>query len=479
MVSRVCLKSLIKWAFDILKNLPISTRVLNYRYGLWLIICFGVLLRVLQYAANRSLWLDEALIARNIFDREFLGLFKTLDYNQAAPIGFLILTKTSVYFFGNNEYALRLVPLMSAIAGLILFYRLLTKYCSPHVSFIALFLFSLGGPLIYYSSEVKPYSGDVAIALAIYLMASQMVEKDLNAGRIVFYSFLGALFLIFSFPSVFVLLGVACSLTFCIMSKKEPSKAWRFFIVFLLWGLTFVGEYQFVLTKLKDNKALFYFWQAEKSFMPLLPLSFTELSWYPTKWIEVFKNPGGLHFAGVGAFIGLLGGFHLFRNRPILFFGFAFPIVFAMLASSINYYPFSSRMLLYSSPALICFVSEGISSIIKKKKIILTFLGLAVSFLLFIHPVYFAIYHIVAPRKHQEIKPLMEYVRNNFQHNDTIYVYHPFQHAFIYYAAKYGLENKNPIFGCIPNSDWSNVTEELHRLRGNNRVWMIFSGEFG
>src|SRR5881392_4485369 len=60
------------------------------------LIALGIVLRLARYLANRSLWLDEVLLARNILDRSFTGLLAPLDLNQAAPIGFLMLQKLAV-----------------------------------------------------------------------------------------------------------------------------------------------------------------------------------------------------------------------------------------------------------------------------------------------------------------------------------------------------------------------------------------------
>lgn len=74
-----------------------------------------------QYLYNRSLWADEAVLALNIVNRSYLELLQPLDYDQAAPIGFLIVEKFAVQLFGDNEYSLRLFPLLSGIISLLLF----------------------------------------------------------------------------------------------------------------------------------------------------------------------------------------------------------------------------------------------------------------------------------------------------------------------------------------------------------------------
>ena len=68
----------------------------------WLIIVFGIVVRLVQYLSNRSLWADEAALALNIVNRSYSELGQPLDYDQAAPIGFLWLEKLAIDIFGNK-----------------------------------------------------------------------------------------------------------------------------------------------------------------------------------------------------------------------------------------------------------------------------------------------------------------------------------------------------------------------------------------
>jgi hypothetical protein len=69
------------------------------------LIIFGIVIRLVQYLNNRSLWLDEVNLALNIINRSYSELLNTLDYNQAAPPGFLWIEKLVTQLLGNNEYA--------------------------------------------------------------------------------------------------------------------------------------------------------------------------------------------------------------------------------------------------------------------------------------------------------------------------------------------------------------------------------------
>src|SRR5882724_6528116 len=134
--------------------------------GLWvsLAITLGALLRLALYLRNRSLWYDEALLALNILHRPFAGLFDTLDYHQGAPIGFLLLEKLATTIGGGSEFVLRFM----------------------------LLLFGINEPLIYYSSEVKQYSCDVAITLFLLWAIVRFLHSEMRVRSFCEMGLLGA-----------------------------------------------------------------------------------------------------------------------------------------------------------------------------------------------------------------------------------------------------------------------------------------------
>ena len=105
----------------------------------------GVLIRVVQYASNRSLWFDEVAIGLNLLDRSYLDLLNALDHNQAAPPLFLWAEKFFLETFGSSEYSLRLFPLIGGLLSLWLFYRFTQRWAETWVRPIAILLFSVQG----------------------------------------------------------------------------------------------------------------------------------------------------------------------------------------------------------------------------------------------------------------------------------------------------------------------------------------------
>ncbi len=144
------------------------------------ILILGVILRVTQYLINRSLWYDEALLALNILHHPFSETFQPLRYHQGAPIGFLLLEKLAVVLAGKSEMGLRIIPLIAGISALFLFWYVARLYVSPKAVPVALLLFALCPALVYYSSEVKQYSSDVAVTLVLLWMASRLADGPLT-----------------------------------------------------------------------------------------------------------------------------------------------------------------------------------------------------------------------------------------------------------------------------------------------------------
>jgi len=96
------------------------SRVIDY-FVKTVLFC-GFILRTMQYSFNRSLWLDESILALNIVNRTFYGLTKPLEYNQGAPLLFLFAQKLVISVFGNSDYALRAFPYFASIISLVLVY---------------------------------------------------------------------------------------------------------------------------------------------------------------------------------------------------------------------------------------------------------------------------------------------------------------------------------------------------------------------
>jgi hypothetical protein len=446
----------------------------NYNKLIWIIIIIGIILRLVQYLYNRSLWMDEAMLSLNIIDRSFYQLLQPLDYNQGAPIGFLILKKLCIVLFNNSEYSLRLLSLIAGILSLIIFYKLAKLCIKPKAVLIGVSLFAFSRPLIYYSSEVKQYSIDVLISLFIIFYALMVIRsKQLSASLTLFFGVLGAIAIWFSHSSVFTLSGVGITLVLSALIKKEWAKIARLSIIYLLWALSFMAVYLFSLRNLINNAYLINFWG--NFFMPFPPSSFADIKWFLAKFFEIFKDPVGFDLVGIASLTFLLGCISIFKHKKELFFVLILPTFLALLASGFHLYPFKGRLLLFIVPAFLLFIGEGSEYIGEKTINNSPVIGITIICLLFLNYPIIENYQFINPFHNEEIKPVIKYVTEHSQINDELYIYYYAIPAYNYYLKRSFTNKTDYIAGRSGKDNWQTYIEDINKLRGKKRVWILFS----
>ena len=442
----------------------------------WIIILIGVVLRFVQYLYNRSLWVDESLIALNVVERSFFGLLFPLNYGQSAPIGFMLVEKLAVQVFGNNEYALRLFPLICGIVSLILFYEAAKRWICPKAVPIALSLFVILEPLIYYSSEVKPYSSDVAIALLIFLVTDLIISNNQTLQRTFLLGIMGSIALWFSHPSLFILTGMGVTLTIFQICRKEWPKTGNFSIAYSFWAVSFIVNYFGNLRHIDRRDHLKSYFS--NYFMPFPPMSVPELKWIPDNFISIFEYPVGLTLSGIAALCFLVGCIAIYSARKETFLILISPLFVALLMSGLHKYPFGGRLLLFMVPSLLLCISEGIWQIRDGTRRSVPALGIILLALLFFNPIFNASSHLTKPIYQKEIKPVLKYLVNKRQNDDVLYIYWGSVPAFRYYAEKYGFNKNNYTLGVTFHDGLKGYTDDLNKLMGSERVWIVFTHNY-
>ncbi len=84
---------------------------------------------------------------------------------------------------GHLELRRAADPTLLRADRVVLFARLARRILPPRPALIALVLFAFSDDLIYYSSELKPYSLDLAVGLAISLAAFDALGKPASGRR--------------------------------------------------------------------------------------------------------------------------------------------------------------------------------------------------------------------------------------------------------------------------------------------------------
>lgn len=456
-----------------------------------LAIALGIIIRLAQYISNRSLWGDEAYIALNIVNRSYLELLQPLDYDQAAPPGFLWIEKLAVQLFGNNEYALRLFPLIAGIVSLFALYQIGKWTVSALALPIALILFaSLKYPL-YYATEVKQYSSDVMVGLLLCLLLIPLRDQILKKSKVFLLGFLGIVAMWFSHTAIFVLGGIELACLITSSTQKRKSIIINRLPAYLIWVIGFALYYFLLISKSFKNEALQTAWSPE------YPKSIFDLLWFLDSFGRFFHKPlgfGGIA-DGIAIFTFVIGGIILYRSNRIKLLILVSPILATLTATYLHKYPFRTRLILFLVPYFILIIAEGTAFLLSqvnlanfnqtKKRNYLGILAIIISSLLILPNLFQAGSFLFQPETKYEIRPVIAHIKEHQQPNDVLFGDGGGTSAQLeYYAEKHGYSKSQYVVGyndflkreAISDQVWEDYKRQFSQLQNQPRVWFLFSG---
>lgn len=456
-------------------RLPVAT------VASWSIAALGILLRVRQFAFDRSLWNDEADLALNVINRGYIGLTHQLSLDQGAPIGFLWMEKTATEIFGTNENALRLIPLLAGIVSVLLFRSLTSRVLPPLAGAVALGLFAVSPTLVYFSSEAKQYGVDVVAVVTIAWFLPRMLDGELTWRKCLVYGGVGAALVWCSFPAVFVLTAESCVIV--IMRWNRKTLAWMpmFLVGCGLWLVSFGIEYLVSLRSLRTNPKLLSFWAwsfPPKPFGTGASLSAT-MSWFPHQlrtWIQYPWNlslpPGhGYTFmypvASILLAIGL--GMLLWHRRALglLIVGV---VVVTAIAGIVHVYPLSDRLLVFTLP-FVFLVLAGILLVSRHLPIQVLCVGLIL--IVTLSEVATSADAVFNPYTRVEERGAIAYVMQHQRPGDAIFVEWLGEAQFVYYHETMGV-NAVGTFNLYGSALPCDNAANFARLKRWTRVWLVF-----
>ncbi|MEM9161496.1 MAG: glycosyltransferase family 39 protein [Cyanobacteria bacterium P01_F01_bin.4] len=451
-----------------------------------LALLFGLLLRLVHYTSNRSLWFDEASIALNL-SRSYPELLSKLDYNQAAPPLFLWAEKFAVQIFGDNEYALRLFPLIAGLASVVLFYQLAKRLTTGWTTPIAIALFSSLENIAYFSSELKPYGLDATLAILVCLILSRLDHCRLTVATVLLVSLTGALGIWLSFPSIFVLASlelfnlIKLKVWTLPASQKRQMLAGRL-PIYATWLISFAVLYGLIVRQALDNDSLVDSWAVRYPESPL------DILWLLDSLGRFFYKPLG--FVGVTdaiAMVAFVSGcvFLYRRSRPTLGLLNA-PLLLTLVAAYLHQYPFRDRLLLFLAPFALLIVAEGIAGWLRCRRFYWKGLGVMMLGALVAFPLSTSVGHLLMPsRLHfDHVRPVVQCMRTQWQPGDQLYLFPEAQRQFDYYGPKYGFSLADYTVLPVPHSLARRLPDEVRSqyqqalppfLTGQPRVWLLLA----
>lgn len=329
----------------------------------YIIIGVGILLRIVVFIQNRSLEVDEANVARNIFERGFAGLLSPLSYQQFAPPGFLWMLEIFTNLFGFGEQAFRIFLLLCGIVYLWLFYLVLRHFVSNSVSWYPLALLATGYIYIYYATEIKQYASDVLIGVGLLLMALQ-VHLDATKPLKFLLLWLGTAIVAmwFSMPSVFILSGIGLYYLYPAIVEKSGKLKWIIAVI-IGWALLFAGYYFLFLERgiVSEELKMYH----ERYFIELVPTSPASREKTYTLLKILMMDAAGdispstlfntiLFFTGIGVLI--------YKHKAKAFL-LVTPVIALYVAAAFQQFTLLARVVMFIMPVMLILIAVGFNTI--------------------------------------------------------------------------------------------------------------------
>lgn len=464
------------------------------------LIGVGVVLRVGRFFHDRSLWLDESLLALNLSTRSYSHLFGTLDFEQGAPPGFLILEKLAISVVGDSERAFRLFPLLAGIASLFVFSRVASRFLDRASALLALTFFAVLEPFVYYSTETKQYSFDVLTALVLVWLFDRALSTDRRTPLAV-YGVAGFVAPWFSHASIFVLAGTGSALVLTAALTRNWRRVFLVSTAIATWLASFAVVYAVSIRHLNSNLTSRVQDATHGSNTSVLKNVYV-----------LFSEPGAMPRTMIGlvALLVVLGAVMLAQQSWPRLAALVLTGLAAGLAAEIHRYPLEGRWALFLLPLEVLLLGLGALALVRATRMPLRGLAIAAVCVLLIAPAWTALRNLRriptsqpgTPATLQPTKHLLGRLAGLWRAGDSLYVSVKSQYAFRYYLTCQDCNPRHeqearlwpfrPIAGPTqtspafvparpsliigsPDQGLSSYLDDFEHLRGKPRVWFLFT----
>lgn len=454
---------------------PMKTRLSIPVLAALAFLAMGILLRLWYFLDARSLFIDEANLALNISGLPYSHFFRPLLHDQYAPPLFMVISKGAVQLLGNHEWALRLWPLAGGILALLAFRHLLKKLSlCPAVHWYPLAMLSLSPFMLRFSTEVKQYSTDAALALGAVILAIHYPPEQLRTRHYWLWAIAGGLSLWFSMPVAFMLVGIGAYYFWGFARQKNGKAMLRMVFVGLAWAASFTTLYLMVLRAGTEKEVLLGYHA---------PYFFPLRVWEAGAWRQMgdifyglLRPVLGFTVVGLITGIGLLlwGAYRLAKQETSLFLLITLPVLAGFAASVFHLFSLIPRVSMFMMPLFLLLVACGASEAWKKGSL---FFRLALLGLMILEAAPFAnsLGQLGKPTEIENLKGVLAGVRQRELPGPS-YIDGAAVPAYRYYSQWHDKKQQYHLPGAVLLSWDSNLGSILEQGRRESRgFWLVFS----
>lgn len=445
------------------------------------IVAIGVMLRVVQYAANTSLWLDEIALVKGILTSDLIGLLtRPLPFDQVAPKGFLLAQKLVVLTLGPSDYALRVVPFVSSVVALLAFALFAKSVLSPVGALVATVLFATAAPFVAFAGIVKQYSTDVCVAVLLSSLTLDLISRPVSERRAWRAGVVGAVLLWFSQPAVLMVAALACPVLLWMSTNPVDARRRRVSVVVGAWVASALAVTASALGTIGAGTVDYMrvFWADG-----FPPASLTRVieSWWPWPNIETLFGSGPnaqasltYPFSPLYPALAAIGLCVLLTRQRRLGVVVLAPFVLTLAAAVLRQYPFRDRLILFLVPATMIAIGAASTSVhyvvARSSKPAAALAVMALAF-----PTVVPVARLLPPYRVEDVKRVLKHIKTQWRPGDNVYVYYGAAPVMSAYDSAFGLSRGAYSVGGCHRGDSHRYLHELDTFRGNPRVWVILT----
>jgi 4-amino-4-deoxy-L-arabinose transferase-like glycosyltransferase len=431
-------------------------------------LIFGVAIFFRLYElGSRNLWTDEAWVALAAMQPTAA---EALAEGQSTPPFYLLSVWALVQQWGHSEMVLRSLSWLFGVGTLFLIWRFSRRLVEVPAALLALAAVAFSPVMVYYSKELKQYSGDAFFAILVLWLTERLRAGGGGQGWVVL-ALAGVVGLGFSQPLVFTL-PVAGVVLWAALPKAQRA---RLVILGGVWLLAAAGYYLLFIRREIDPELVAYWTQDFPDLSGLVPF-FRWLGPALYRYFWYFLGEWGVIWGPLLMAAGIVVMMRRGGTRVVLYF--VGPLLLGFGAACLHRYPFmahygGNRLMLFSAPVLYLLVAAGawgVWAMLWRRRQRLLALALTALLLVGLNLRDGLKENLSPLNNREEIKPLVTYLEANFQPQDLIYVYYFAVAPFKYY---YHGPNPGICWGrsCVEQG----LDPADHAQTPPQRLWLVAS----